>query len=157
VGLPDGTGGVDKARPVEKWSFRVPLPRSKNVLRVAVAVGGIVPVAAGLAGMFFGPRMIDGQVVVTDVDSHFRYLSGLLLAIGLGFWSTIPEIERTTNRFRLLTVLVIFGGLGRLIGLWLGGVPGLPMLLALGMELVVTPGLCFWQSTVAREGMDWRD
>ena len=107
--------------------------------------------------MITGSAMIDGSAAGLDADSHFRYLSGLLLAVGLGFWSTIPEIERHTGRFRLLTAVVLAGGIGRLIGLAFVAVPGTPMLAALIMELVVTPLLCLWQSAIAREGMDRRD
>jgi hypothetical protein len=81
----------------------------------------------------------------TALDSHFRYLSGLLLAIGLAFWGLIPNIAARGPMFRLLTALVVAGGLGRLAGWLLTGTPPLPMLLALIMELVVTPLLCLWQ------------
>ena len=122
-----------------------PLP-SLLGFRIAVALGGIVPVSAGLAGVLVGPAMVGGLAGATDADSHLRYLSGLLLGIGLGFWSTIPDPLRHGGRFRLLTAIVVLGGLGRLLGLWLQGPPGAPMLAALGMELVVTPLLCLWHS-----------
>ncbi len=124
---------------------------SRRVLQAMVAVLGLVPVLTGLAGMVFGISMAGPATpgALPGVDSHFRYLSGLLLAIGLGFWSTIPSIERRTGRFRLLTALVVAGGLGRLLGVLLDGVPPAPMLGGLGMELVVTPLLCVWQSRIA--------
>jgi len=56
-------------------------------------------------------------------DSHFRYLSGLLLGIGLGFWSTIPRIEANGDRFRLLSFIVVAGGLARFTSLALIGLP----------------------------------
>jgi hypothetical protein len=45
--------------------------------------------------------------------------------------------------------VVVLGGIARLLGLWLTGVPSLTMLAALFMELVVTPVLCLWQTRVA--------
>ena len=33
------------------------------------------------------------DLVDVSVASHYRYLSGILFAIGLLFWSTIPGIE----------------------------------------------------------------
>lgn len=122
-----------------------PLP-SLSGFRIAVALGGIVPVFAGVAGVFLGPTIVGGFSASTDADSHVRYLSGLLLGIGLGFWSTIPDPLRHGARFRLLTAIVVIGGLGRLLGVILQGRPGVPMLAALGMELVVTPLLCLWHS-----------
>jgi hypothetical protein len=89
--------------------------------------------------------------VPASLDSHFRYLSGLLLAIGLGFWSSIPDIERQGGRFRLLAGLVFIGGLGRALSLAAAGQPGGPMLAGLVMELLVTPLLAFWQFHVARK------
>jgi hypothetical protein len=117
-------------------------------LQVAIAVFGLVPVAAGLAGAIDGAAFLGEQVSVS-ADSHVRYLSGLLLAIGLLFWSTIPRIEQQGRRVRLLTAIVFVGGLARLGGLIVMGAPSPPMLFGLGMELVVTPLVCLWQSRIA--------
>ena len=84
------------------------------------------------------------------LDSHVRYLSGLLLAIGVAFWTTVPAIERRGDRFRLLTALVVTGGLGRLLGVVLRGWPPASMVFGLAMELVVTPLLCWWQWRLSR-------
>ena len=48
----------------------------------------------------------------------------------------------------------MIGGLARLLGLWITGVPSLFMLMALATELVVTPALCFWQTRVANRVAD---
>jgi len=113
-----------------------------------------VPVFAGTAGLVLGPQMASAGLGAdwdAALDSHFRYLSGLLLGIGLGFWSTIPALPSRTARFRLLTAIVVLGGLARLAALPGQGWPGGPMAAALVMELVVTPLLCLWQARVARE------
>ena len=51
----------------------------------------------------------------------------------------MPRIETKTGRFRLLAAIVVLGGLGRLVGLALTGIPSLFMLGGLFVELVVTP------------------
>jgi Domain of unknown function (DUF4345) len=122
----------------------------KWILQFAVAAGGIVPVSAGLAGAIFGPSVVGGNIAGQDAISHFRYLSGLLLGIGLGFWSTIPGIEHKGMTFRLLTAIVFAGGLARLYGVVINGLPGAPMIFGLFMELVVTPALCLWQYFIAK-------
>jgi hypothetical protein len=117
---------------------------------MAVAIGCLVPIGAGLAGILLGPRMLEPVAIGTgDLDSHFRYLSGLLLGIGLGFVSTISRIETRGARFRLLTAIVVAGGIGRLAGVVTIGTPSTAMIAALAMELLVTPGLAFWQWRVA--------
>jgi hypothetical protein len=124
------------------------MERERRYLQRTVAVLALIPVSAGLFGVLFGPALTGDQVSVS-ADSHFRYLSGLLLGIGLLFWSTTPAIEEKTGRFRLLTLLVVIGGLARLMGLLLTGIPSLYMLASLALELVVTPILALWQTRVA--------
>lgn len=119
------------------------LKNEKKLLQTIVALACLVPVSAGLGGILRGAELLDGNGM--NLDSHFRYLSGLLLGIGLGFASAIPHIERHTSRIRLLTAIVVVGGSGRILGLLLEGIPNTAMLAALGMELVVTPLLCLWQ------------
>ncbi len=76
------------------------------------------------------------------LSSHARYVSGLLFAIGLAYWTTLPHIERKAERFRLLTALVAIGGLCRLAGVVAGDTLSTITAAALAMELMVTPALC---------------
>ncbi|MES2906530.1 MAG: DUF4345 domain-containing protein [Pseudomonadota bacterium] len=122
----------------------------KRLLQITVLVGGIVPVTPGLLGSGIGLAFVDG-LVTRDADSHFRYLSGLLLAIGFGFWSCVPDIETKTARFRLLTLIVFIGGLARLFGCLVEGVPSPQMQFGLMMELAVTPLLCWWQGRLPQQ------
>jgi hypothetical protein len=85
-----------------------------------------------------------------DLDSHFRYLSGLLLGVGICFAASIPTIERRSELFLVLTVVVVTGGLARLGALLVFGLPAMPHVLALGMELGVVPLLAAWQRRIAR-------
>jgi hypothetical protein len=119
-------------------------------LQIVVALACLVPIGAGAAGIMVGPAMVDAGAVPAGADSHYRYLSGLLLGIGIAFATTIPDIERHATRFRLLTGIVVVGGFGRLLSLLLRGTPDKPMLAALVMELGVTPCLMLWQARVAR-------
>ena len=116
---------------------------------MAVVVAACVPVVAGAAGMTIGTKMIFDSPDVS-LDSHFRYLSGLLCAVGVCFWANVPSIESHTRHIRFLTFLVVTGGLARLAGAFVVGIPSTPMRIALGMELVVTPLLCGWQGRMAR-------
>jgi hypothetical protein len=122
----------------------------RRLLQITIAVAGFVPVGAGMLGAILGAGMTGARVADPSLDSHVRYLSGLLLGIGLAFWEAIPRIERRATRVRLLTALVVLGGLMRLVGALSVGMPGAPMLFGLGMELVATPLICLWQAHVAR-------
>jgi hypothetical protein len=123
--------------------------RERLALQLTVAAASLVPISAGAAGILLGPRMVNAITAAPeDLDSHFRYLSGLLLGIGLGLASTIPHIEMRGRRFRLLAGIVMLGGVGRLVSLVSIGSPSPAMLAALVMELIVTPGLALWQYRV---------
>ncbi len=122
----------------------------RHVLQVAVAMAGFVPVLAGLAGTLLGVSMTGEGAGAIALDSQVRALSGMLLGVGLAYWEAIPQIERRGERIRLLTGLVVLGGLMRLIAIAIVGMPGVPMMCGLVMELVVAPAVCWWQARVAR-------
>ena len=114
-----------------------------RALQIAVAVAGLVPVTAGAAGAF-KPELL-ALASAPSALTHVAYLSGLLLGVGLGFWSLIPSIARQGRAFGLLTGVVVLGGLARLalavrLDAW-----GLSVILPLIMELAVTPVLWAWQ------------
>lgn len=116
-------------------------PTAKRAVQASFAVAGIVPVAAGLWGVFQPFAEPAGSLL-----NHGRYLSGLLLGIGLAFWTSIPDIERRAGRIRVLTAVVLIGGLCRLLGVTMGDPLSPSVMGALAMELAVTPLLCLWQS-----------
>lgn len=123
--------------------------RERKLLQVAIFIAACVPVVAGAGGMITGTSLFP-NASDASLDSHFRYLSGLLCGLGLNFWMMIPVIEKYTTTVRALTLLVVLGGLARLAAVALVATPSLPMELALVMELVVTPLLCIWQGRIAR-------
>lgn len=123
--------------------------RERRWLQAAVALGSLVPILAGLAGILGGVRPFGSGLIDAAASSHTRYLSGLLLGIGLGFVSTIPRIENAGPRFTLLTLIVVCGGLARLGGVLFADALSASVLFALAMELVVTPLLWWWQRRVA--------
>ena len=124
----------------------------RRLLQGTIAVLCLVPLAAGLAGAIEGPAMLRGVEPgpPPDLDSHMRYLSGLLLGIGIAFLACAARIETRGPAFRLLGVIVIAGGLSRALSLATVGAPGWEHRLALGMELVVMPLLLLWQARIAR-------
>lgn len=121
----------------------------KCFLQMTIAIGSAVPIGGGLLGIAEGASML-GHGGNPDLDSHVRYLSGLLLGIGLAFLSLIPDIEMQSSKITLLCSIVIIGGLARLYGIVLAGVPSSTMASALLMELGVVPVIWVWQQRLAR-------
>jgi len=99
-------------------------------MRILIWLACLVPIGGGLAGALG---------LLPDSSSHVRYLSGLLLGIGLGLAWAAFDLQKRAWLFDAFVPLVILGGVARLIGApstWQD-------FLALGMELVVTP-LLWW-------------
>lgn len=124
----------------------------RRLLQLATAIACVVPITMGVESILEGPSVIRGIAppVAIDLDSHFRYLSGLLLGIGLLFLISIPRIERHTILFRALGAIIVVGGLARLVSLLSVGVPGGGHRFGLVMELIVVPLIVLWQARVAR-------
>jgi hypothetical protein len=122
----------------------------KRLLQGFIALVLLVPLAGAMIGIVRGPEAFDPIATGVTLDSHFRYLSGLLLAMTLLFASCVPGIERKGARLRWIAVLPIAGGLARLLSLLVTGLPHWQYLAALGIELGVVPLALLWQARLAR-------
>lgn len=127
------------------------LAAEKRLLQAVMALTLLLPLSAAVLGVTRGPEWLGHvPIVPTDLDSHFRYISGLFLAMLLLFASCIPGVERKTGRIRLLGAMVVTGGVARLASLILVGTPSTGHLIGLGIELVETPLILLWQARIAR-------
>lgn len=123
----------------------------RRLLQAVMAVVLLLPASAVIPSVIGGPRFLGHPPVVpADLDSHFRYLSGIFLALLLLFAATIPTIERQGGRVRLLGGMVMVGGLCRLVSLFSVGAPSTGHRLGLVVELGVVPLLLLWQARLAR-------
>jgi hypothetical protein len=119
-----------------------------RLLQLCVFLAASVAVIAGAGGAIEGARFyaLTGDV---SASSNVHYLSGLLFAIGLGFWSTIPNIAAHTQRFRLLCAIVVCGGIFRLIAMVSDGAPHGWALFGQFNETLVPIVLGLWQRRIA--------
>lgn len=122
----------------------------KRALQLLVAIACLVPLVTGGESIVRGAAWMAHGPVSRDLDSHFRYVSGIFFALGVAFVTCVPAIERKGPRFRLLGAMVICGGLARLWSLIAVGAPGQGHLFGLAMELGVVPVLMAWQWRVAQ-------
>lgn len=118
---------------------------SRRLLQLSLLILSLSPLGFGAMGMIHGADWLGGAVK-PDLDSHFRYLSGIFFGLGLALLTCIPRIEAMTIRFRWIAALVFIGGLARLGGMIADGVPSQGHVIGLGLELVVTPLMALWQS-----------
>jgi hypothetical protein len=121
----------------------------RKLLQLAVAVAGLTGVSLGLTGVLFGTLHADlsGDVVL---DSYVRFAKGVLLAIGLIYWSCVAQIERRSDRIALVTFVLVLGTLSRLLSVVGHGVPTVGIMSNLIVGLIFVPLLWLWQRHVAR-------
>ncbi|MBB5710081.1 DUF4345 domain-containing protein [Sphingomonas xinjiangensis] len=116
-----------------------------------MAITLLLPLSAALSGVISGPGFLGRPPLVpTDLDSHFRYMSGVFLGMLLLFASCIPRVEHKGARLRMLGAVVVLGGVARLWSLVSVGVPSIGHQVGLGIELVELQLLLLWQSRISR-------
>ena len=120
----------------------------RKLLQIGFTIAGLVLVGFGFAGVFFGADFADmsGNMVM---DSYVRFLKGMLLGIGLIYWSSIPDIERHGERVSLVTFILVLGAVPRLLAVIGYGVPTIGILISLAGELIFAPLLWLWHRHVA--------
>jgi len=110
------------------------------MLPTLIRLAALVPLLAGGAGALTGAGFL-GETAGPATGSHLRYLSGLLLGLGAVAAWCAADLPRRRAVFLALSAMVAVGGLARLLGLAVEGVPPWPHVAALGMELGVVPAL----------------
>lgn len=114
----------------------------------AIRLAATVPILAGGAGALTGAGFLH-EAAGPATDSHLRYLSGLLLGLGVTALWCAADLRARGMVFTVLCAVVTLGGLARLGGL-LNQVPPWPHVAALGMELGVVPALWLWWRKLRR-------
>jgi hypothetical protein len=124
----------------------------KRLLQAATVLASVVPLSMGVWSVLRSAAVLKGvePPLAIDLDSHFRYLSGLLLGIGLVFLACLRNIERHRPVFLALGFVILVGGLSRLLSVIELGWPTAGHRFGLVMELIVVPAIVLWQSRVAR-------
>lgn len=113
--------------------------------QIVLAAAACVPVFGGIYGLLNG---ISGAA--PDLQSHYHYLSGLLLGIGIAFATCALDPETKTARFQTLVGIVLLGGLARL-GYSLTSGTFTPVIwFTLFMELAAPVLMACWQLRIAR-------
>jgi hypothetical protein len=125
----------------------------KKGLQIATALLCVIPVTTGLMALSFSVRFpifgLTSGPVSPSLDSDFRYFGGLWLGVGLaGFW-LIPTIERQTVLFRAIWGAIFLGGIGRIISMFVFGLPVPAFTFFTVLEVALAPAFVYWQHRVA--------
>jgi hypothetical protein len=123
----------------------------KRGLQVTITIFSLLPLLVGVIGIVLGTaRWLPTEMITADFDSHYRYIAGYYVSLGLlGLW-VAPRIEQHTGLLRIICASILLGGLGRLVSMVQVGLPG-PMAIVFTMfELCFPLLLLLWQAKVSR-------
>jgi hypothetical protein len=127
------------------------------MFQVTLAIFGLIAAITGLKGIVSGvtpdlgdfyrvsvSNAVEGNIIL---DSNLRYFSGLWLGIGLTLFWMIPSPERQKTVFRLISGMIFIGGPGRLIPIFVFGLPSSVFVMFALLELFF-PLLILWQNRI---------
>lgn len=118
-------------------------------LQLATAFSALVLLGLGLCGVILGVQFLHGIGTIT-VDNYFRLVSGMLIGMGFVLLISIPHAERHSERFSILTLMIVLGGLAELYSVILHGIPSIGTFFGLFMTLIYAPLLWLLQRHVAK-------
>ena len=122
-------------------------------LQITIGIISMVPIFVGLNGIFRGPAILDKTSNYSiPLDSHFRYLSGFPVAMGIILLRSLPTIDRDNSDLRRACLFIVIGGVGCLWGLITVGLET-GAVVATIVELFVLPFVCLWQNQIQKKTM----
>ncbi len=124
----------------------------RRALQVTLGTLAVIPCASGLAGMVVGPKALtaDASRVEASLDSEYRFTNAFWFAMAPLIWAHLPRIEQESPVLRAALGTVFVGGLARVVSWQRSGRPHPAFVAAIGLELVVVPGLAAWQHRVVQ-------
>jgi hypothetical protein len=122
----------------------------KKGLQLTLAILSIIPLCVGIVGIVQGTsRWLPADMITPEFDSHYRYIAGYYMSLGmLALW-IIPRIEKQKELFRILCAAIFMGGVGRVASILQWGVPS-PIGLFFTIFELCFPLFLFWQAKVSR-------
>lgn len=120
-----------------------------NILRIVTILIGLVPLLLGVTGILYGAaEHTGGEAVSTALDSQYRYLAGVYIAVGLMILWSAGDIRGRANFLRFAMLAWFIGGLGRAVSWMTVGEPASWQVSGMVVELVVPVLLLLWQRRV---------
>ena len=121
----------------------------QRLLLVVLAALGAFVIATALFSIIVGPAAVPGGgAVPPTIDSEFRFLKVIWLAVGVTLLWTLRRPAERALVTRVLLVVAACGGIARLLSFAVVGLPH-PVFIGAGiLELVVLPLVIWWHSRV---------
>ena len=128
-----------------------------NTLRIVVRLFCIVPFVTGLVDIVHGVGLLEFAGVtlhsVADaptLNSQVGFWGAIWFGYGVVLWRAGSHLHDEPKLFRLLCGILILSGLARVGAVAAYGLPALPLVVALAVELIGGSALLLWHAVVLR-------
>jgi hypothetical protein len=123
----------------------------KRGLQLTLAILSIIPMIVGTIGIVRGTsRWLPANLITPEFDSHYRYIAGYYISLGILTLWMIPKIEKHRSLFRILCGSIFLGGIGRVVSILQVGAPG-PMAIFFTAFELCFPLFLFWQAKLSHQ------
>ncbi len=85
------------------------------------------------------------------LDSELRFFGGLWLGLGLTVLATVRNLERHFELYRVLWLMIFLGGVGRLLSIFVIGLPPVPFIAFTMLEIIGAPLFLYWHWLLVKQ------
>lgn len=122
-----------------------------NAFRIVTILVGLVPLFLGVTGVFFGAAEHSGGTgVAAALDSQYRYLAAVYVAVGLMVLWSAGDVKGRAMLLRFAMLGWFLGGLARMVSWMTVGEPASWQVSGLVIEMIVPAVLILWQRRVIK-------
>lgn len=122
-----------------------------TAFRIFTILIGLVPIFLGATGVLFGAAEHNGgEAVSTALDSQYRYLAAVYIAVGAMILWSAGDVRNRALLLRFAMLGWFLGGLARANSWMMVGEPASWQVSGMIVELVVPVVMLLWQRRVLK-------
>lgn len=108
------------------------------------AVGLLHVVLGPGAEVLLGATLSESSLADPVLDSQNRFYGVSFMIYGALFWLCATDLKKYAPVFQITCVFFLLGGLARCVSLLVAGMPSLPVLVLMAIEIILGPLLLWW-------------
>jgi len=130
----------------------------RKALQVCLFILGLIPIFSGLLSLMGVDDPLYASLGLPRnpvLDSNMRFFGGVWFVLGVAMLSTVRALERHFALYTVLWAMIFIGGIGRLLSIFLVGIPPIPFVGFTLLEIVGAPLFLYWHYRVVTSGADY--
>lgn len=127
---------------------------SRKLLQILTFVLALIPTITGILTLMgiYDPLFKDLNLPNSSLlDSELRFFGGLWLGLGITVLYIVRSLDKHVFLYRVVWSMIFIGGIGRLISMFLVGIPPVPFIAFTALEIVGAPVFLYWHAQVIKQ------